>query len=108
MSKQAVSVTLAAENLLWLRGQAYASGVRSVSAVLDRLVCAARTGGQVHESAIRSVVGTLRIHDSDPQLLSADATIRALFPVSRVAESAGSYSRAKKSQRSRTRRRKAR
>ena len=108
MSKQAVSVTLAAENLLWLRGQAHASGVRSLSAVLDRLVSAARTGGNVHAAAIRSVVGTVRISDADPELLGADAAIRALFPTSHVAESAGSYSRPKRSQRPRRRHRKAR
>jgi hypothetical protein len=79
MSKQAVSVTLAAENLLWLRGQARASGARSMSAVLDSLVSAARTGGKVHEFTIRSVVGTVRIAEADPDLVRADAAVRALF-----------------------------
>lgn len=104
MSKQAVSVTLAAENILWLRGQTHAAGIRSLSAVLDRLVSAARTGGQVHESAIRSVVGTVRISDFDPELLGADAAIRALFPTPRVADDAARYSRSKKLPRARARR----
>ncbi|MFI5396211.1 MAG: hypothetical protein ACHQ9S_11830 [Candidatus Binatia bacterium] len=84
MSKQAVSVTLAAENLLWLRGQARVSGVRSVSALLDRLVSAARTGGQGHESMIRSVVGTVHISEADPALVRADAAVRAVFRVAKV------------------------
>jgi len=91
MSKQAVSVTLAAENLLWLRGQARASGAPSMSAVLDRLVSAARAGGQVHESTIRSVVGTVRIAEADPELVRADAAVRALFRGALVSEEAGRY-----------------
>ncbi len=86
MPKQAISVTLGSENLLWLRGQAHGSGRMSLSAVLDRLVSEARTRGQVHESTIRSVVGRVRISDDDPQLLAADATVRALFPMPVVAE----------------------
>jgi len=84
-------VTLASENLLWLRGQALASGMRSVSAVLDHLVSTARAGGQVHESTIRSVVGTVRIAEADPGLVSADAALRTMFPRSMVAERAGGY-----------------
>lgn len=103
MSKQAVSVTLATENLLWLRGQAHAAGVRSLSAVLDRLVSAARTGGQVHESAIRSVVGTVAISEHDPQLLDADAAVRALFPAPLVAEAASGYGAKAPSRRRRSR-----
>jgi hypothetical protein len=79
MSKQAVSVTLAAENLLRLRGQARASGVRSVSALLDKLVSNVRAGGQGHESMIRSVVGTVHISESDPALVRADAAVRAVL-----------------------------
>jgi hypothetical protein len=50
-----------------------------LSAVLDSLVSAARTRGQVHESRIRSVVGTVRIAEADPALVRADAAVRALF-----------------------------
>ena len=83
MPKHAVSVTLGAENLLWLRAQAGGPGRRSLSAVLDQLVSAARRGGAVHESTIRSVVGTILIDQSDPELLHADAAVRALFPTVR-------------------------
>jgi hypothetical protein len=96
MSKEAVSVTLAAENLLWLRGQARASGVRSLSAVLDRLVSTARAGGHVHESTIRSVVGTIRIAKADPGLVGADAALRAMFPSAMVSEEIGGYRRRRK------------
>ncbi|MBI1815523.1 MAG: hypothetical protein HYR72_11130 [Deltaproteobacteria bacterium] len=80
MSKQAVSVTLRAENLLWLRGQTRTMRVRSISEVLDRLVSTARRGGHVHAASIRSVVGTVRIAADDPDLATADAAVRALFP----------------------------
>lgn len=93
MKKQAVSVTLAADNLLWLRGQARAAGARSLSAVLDAVVSKARSSGQVHEAAVRSVVGTVQISEADPELLQADAAIRALFPAPRVHDGAAVYGR---------------
>jgi len=73
-------VTLAADNLLWLRGQARAVGRRSVSEVLDRLVSEARAGGRVRDDAVRSVVGSIRIAGFDADLSGADQAIRALFP----------------------------
>lgn len=81
-------MTLAADNLLWLRGQARAAGARSLSAVLDAVVSRARTGGQVHEAAVRSVVGTVQISAADPELRQADAAIRALFPAPQVHDGA--------------------
>jgi hypothetical protein len=80
MSKQAISVTLDAENLTWLRGRAGAAGLRSVSELLDQIVSAARASGDVGTS--RSVVGTIEIDDGDPSLDHADAAIRALFDAS--------------------------
>ena len=80
MPKQAVSVTLEQENLLWLRGQVRAARRKSLSEVLDSLVAEARTGGLVQEAAILSVVGTIRIADADPDLRQADAAVRSLFP----------------------------
>jgi hypothetical protein len=106
MSKHAVSVTLGAENLLWLRAQAGGPRRRSLSAVLDQLVSAARSGGAVHESTVRSVVGTISIDKSDPELLRADAAIRALFPA--VCEDAAAYGRSRKSSTARARTRKRR
>jgi len=79
MTKQAVSVTLHPDNLLWLRGQAKAQGRRSVSEALDRLLSEVRTGSRLQGGSIRSVVGTIRIARSDPGLSGADAAIRALF-----------------------------
>lgn len=91
MTKEAVSLTLATENLLWLRAQAHSSGVRSLSALVDQLVTNARTQGQVHDSSVRSVVGTVRIDPSDPELRTADKAVRELFPVQWVAEEPATF-----------------
>src|SRR5207253_1209147 len=86
MTKQAISVTLHEDNLLWLRGQSRAARHRSVSETLDRLIADARAGGRRSEGSIRSVKGTIRIPSDDPSLARADAAIRALFRApSRVA-----------------------
>lgn len=80
MAKQAISVTLDEKNLLWLRGRVRTSARRSVSEVLDRLVTEVRTGLHPGASTVRSVVGTLRISESDPDLASADTAVREKFP----------------------------
>ena len=67
MAKQAISVTLEADNLTWLKGRAGAAGLRSVSELLDQLVTAARASGRVGPS--RSVVGTIDLDASDPWLV---------------------------------------
>ena len=77
MSKQSISITLSSENLLWLRGRAKAAGARSLSEALDQLVSKARTGGS--DRPHRSVVGTITINESDPDLLQADTDIRSLL-----------------------------
>jgi hypothetical protein len=77
MSKQAISVTLDEENLTWLKGRAGASGLRSVSELLDQIVSAARASGGAGVS--RSVAGTVEIDQADPWLERADTAIRALF-----------------------------
>ena len=76
MSKQALSVTLDAENVTWLRGRAGGGDFRSVSDLLNRLVSDARTTGGT--ARVRSVAGTIDIAPSDPALLKADAAVRAL------------------------------
>ena len=80
MPKHAISVTLDADNLTWLKGRAGAAGARSVSALLDRLVAAARESGAVGPS--RSVVGTIDLAPGDPLLRRADAAVRGLFDAS--------------------------
>jgi len=77
MSKQAISVTLDTDNVMWLKGRAGATGVRSVSELLDRLVTAARQSGDTGPS--RSVVGTIDIDSSDPLLEKADEAVRYMF-----------------------------
>jgi len=82
MNKRAISLTLGPENLLWLQGQARATGRRSVSDFLERLLSDVRTNGTTSRRAGRSVVGSVRISESDPDLLKADTTVRALFTAS--------------------------
>lgn len=79
MPKQAISVTLREDNLVWLRGQSRAAQHRSVSETLDRLIADARAGGRGADASIRSIQGTIRIPETDPALERADAAIRALF-----------------------------
>jgi hypothetical protein len=74
MPKQAISVTLEADNLTWLKGRAGAAGLRSVSELLDQLVRAARASG--HAGPSRSVVGTIDVDASDPWLEGADDALR--------------------------------
>ena len=80
MAKQAISVTLEADNLTWLKGRAGAAGLRSVSELLDQLVTAARASGRVGPS--RSVVGTIDLDASDPWLEGADEAVRTMFETS--------------------------
>jgi hypothetical protein len=80
MPKQAMSVTLDADNVTWLKGRAGAAGVRSVSELLDRLVTAARESGGPGRST--SVVGTIDIDPGDPLLERADEAVGALFDAS--------------------------
>jgi|SRR5437899_2376566 len=77
MSKKAVSVTLEADNLLWLKGRIVATGARSLSELLDRLIAQARKAGAGQRA--RSVVGTIDIAPDDPWLEHADAVVRATF-----------------------------
>ncbi len=76
MPKRAISVTLEAENITWLRGRARAAGARSLSELLDGIVTAARAAGH---GVSRSVVGTIDIAASDPLLEQADVRVRSLF-----------------------------
>lgn len=58
MNKQAVSVTLSPDNLVWLRGRARSEGLGSLSEFLDRLVTRARSGGAALRP-VRSMKGAL-------------------------------------------------
>lgn len=84
MSRQAISVTLDHDNVLWLRGRVAAGASASVSELVDYLVSQARTSGAAGDKAIRSVVGTVDISVADPDLLEADAYVQSL--VSRSVE----------------------
>ena len=80
MPKQAISITLEADNLTWLKGRVGAGDLRSVSELVDRLVTAARVSGQIGPS--RSVVGTIDVDPGDPLLEDADAAVRRMFDAS--------------------------
>ena len=58
MNKQAVSVTLSPDNLVWLRGRAQAERPGSLSEFLDRLITRARFGLDAPR-AVRSMKGAL-------------------------------------------------
>ena len=76
-AKHAISITLDRENITWLKGRAGATGVRSVSELVDQLVTAARSAGRVGPS--RSVVGTVDIDVADPRLEGADEVVRMMY-----------------------------
>jgi hypothetical protein len=76
MTRRAISVTLDADNVTWLKGRAGAVG-ESVSALIDQLVSAARQGGRIGPP--RSVVGTIDIDTNDPLLSGADTLVRSAF-----------------------------
>ena len=76
MPKTPISVTLDADNLLWLKGQTASGKRRSLSDTLDALVTAARAGAHSGTTS-RSVVGTVDISADDPGLDQADASVRS-------------------------------
>jgi hypothetical protein len=82
MNKQAISLTLSPNNLLWLHDRAIRARTRSLSETLDRILDDARLSSGWASGPSRSVVGTLRISESDPDLARADQAIRTLFAAS--------------------------
>ena len=79
-TKQAVSVTLTSDNLVWLRARAGAAGIRSVSELLDRLITNARAKGP--GDVKKSVVGTIDVAAADPLLRGADEAIKGIYQAS--------------------------
>ena len=79
MARRPISITLDADNVLWLKRRAGIVG-ESVSEVVDQLVTAARQGAPAGEA--RSIVGTIDIDSSDPRLERADAAVQAVFEAS--------------------------
>ena len=79
MPRRAISVTLEADNVTWLKGRAGAAG-ESLSALLNQIVTVARHGS--HAGPVRSVIGTIDIDASDPLLEQSDAKVRAAFDAS--------------------------
>jgi hypothetical protein len=79
MPKRALSITLGAGNVTWLKGRAGATG-ESVSELVDQIVTSARQDAR--SAAARSVAGTILIDAADPLLETSDATVRAAFDAS--------------------------
>jgi hypothetical protein len=75
MNKQAISLTLSQQSLIWLRAKSRLQGARSISETVDRIILDARNG----DTEVRSVVGSLTIASDDPDLLLADEAVRSLF-----------------------------
>ena len=65
MSKQAISVTLSPDNLVWLKGRARADGVGSLSEYLDGLLTRTRFGGNAPRPA-KSMKGALTAMTDEP------------------------------------------
>jgi len=70
MNKQAISVTLSPDNLLWLRGRARADQRGSLSEYLDRLITRARFG-QDAPRVMRSMKGALTGLAAEPPDVAA-------------------------------------
>jgi hypothetical protein len=77
LAKQAISVTLDADNLTWLKEKQAPAASGSVSELLDQLVTAARESGRIGPS--RSVVNTIDIDENDPLLETADGVVRTMY-----------------------------
>lgn len=75
--KHAISITIARDNLTWLKGQAAARTGGNVSEMINRLIDDARASGHSDWTA-RSVVGTIDLPDDD-SLADADAYVKGLF-----------------------------
>ena len=106
MAKRAVSVTLDEANLVWLKGKGYGHG--NLSAAVDDLITAARSGRFGVPAAVRTVVGTIDLAADDPALDRADSVVRDLFAASlarplHVSESRRTYEPVRRAKRSRRR-----
>ena len=80
--RKAISVTLKADNVVWLRGRAAATARGSLSEVLDQIVTDARSSGRLDAGTARSVRNTIDLPDDDPGLEQADAYVRGVFDAS--------------------------
>ena len=76
--RRAISITLHADNLVWLKGQAAVRTRGNVSEVVNALITEARAAGRTDPAAVRSVVGTIDLPDDD-ELNEAGSYVRAMF-----------------------------
>lgn len=81
MSSKTISVDLDSANLLWLRAKA---GGRNLSEMLNKVLAHARSNEEPEQEQgarerIRSVRGTIRLPESDPDLEQAQEAVRERF-----------------------------
>lgn len=76
MNKQAISVTLSPDNLVWLEALARRSRRRSLSETLDAILDGVR-GRSTPETT--SFQGMISIDPGDPELATADAALARVF-----------------------------
>lgn len=101
MNRQAISVTLSPDSIVWLRARMSATGARSLSEALERVIAGARSAEGARSEG-RSAVGLVTIAEDDPDLGAADEEVRALFAAHAAR---GGASRGRVSRRSRSARR---
>lgn len=77
MSIKTVSIDFDTENLRWLESRANISGARNLSKILNEVLAKIRTGEFAAEP--RSVRGTIRLPEADPDLESAGKHLSELF-----------------------------
>jgi hypothetical protein len=82
MGRKAVPIDLDPGNLQWLQGRLLATGRRDLSEMINDLVAQARCQASEAVSNVQSIVGQVQISEEDPELLDADAAVRALFKTS--------------------------
>jgi hypothetical protein len=77
MSSKMISVELDPANWLWLQDRASATSDRSLSKILNEILAQVRKGDG--SSPVRSVRGTIRLPEADPDLDEAREHVRELF-----------------------------
>ena len=77
MSIKTISVDLETENLRWLQDRATASGARNISKTLNEVLAKIRAGSIAVKP--RSIRGTIRLPESDPDLKRGTEKVRELF-----------------------------
>src|SRR3954468_198031 len=76
--KNAISITVSRDNLLWLKARAASQTQGNVSELIDTLLREARGAAQADRSGAISVVGTIDLPDDDA-LAESGSYVKAMF-----------------------------